>query len=174
MDERMVIPHALRAEALKSLHSAHQGTSLMTSRAQSSVFWPGLTADIERTREACGECWRMSPSQALLPPAPPCVPVAPFQAIAADFFEHRGMGYLVIVDRFSGWPHIVASLSGVKGFKRALLQYFESFDVAEEISTDGGPEFVATETQDLLRRWEYGTVCPPHTIPNLTAALRPP
>ena len=153
MDERIVIPHALRAETLKSLHSAHQGTSQMTSRAKSSVFWPGLTADIERTRAACGECWRMSPSQAPLPPAPPCVPVAPFQAIAADFFEHRGMGYLVIVDRFSGWPHIVASLSGAKGFKRALLQYFESFGVAEEISTDGGPEFVAAETQDLLRRW---------------------
>ena len=34
---------SLLSKVLRSLHSAHQGTSSMTSRAESSVFWPGIT-----------------------------------------------------------------------------------------------------------------------------------
>ena len=41
--ERIVIPPELRPEILKALHSAHQGITAMTSRAESSVFWPGIT-----------------------------------------------------------------------------------------------------------------------------------
>ena len=153
MDDRILIPRSLQAEALRALHSAHQGTIRMTSRAQGAIFWPGIAKDIEGERRRCPDCWRMAPSQAYLPPTAPCVPTRPFQAIAADFFDMRGVGYLVVVDRFSGWPHLVASLSGAKGFIKALINYFASFGAPEEISTDGGPEFVAKETTALLRRW---------------------
>ena len=150
---RVVVPTVLREEVLQALHSAHQGVGKMTDRALDTVFWPGLTQDLEQVRANCQECWRIAPSQPALPPASPQVPTRPFQAIAADFFVLRGVGYLVIVDRFSGWPHIVASLSGALGFRRALLRYFGSYGVPEEISTDGGPEFIAHDTEDLLRRW---------------------
>ena len=153
MDGRVVVPPALRQDVLRALHAAHQGTSRMSSRAQSTVFWPGITKDLETTRDRCHECWQMSPSQPRMPPTCPLVPIRPFQAIAADFCVVRGVGYLVIVDRFSGWPHIVASLSGAKGFARALVAYFATFGVPEELSTDGGPEFIAKETAALLDRW---------------------
>ena len=112
-----------------------------------------MSSDITRTRATCHECWRIAPSQPSTPPATPQVPSLPFQAVAADFFSLRGAGYLVIVDRFSGWPHIVASVSGAHGFCRALLSYFSTFGVPEELSTDGGPEFTARETAVLLGRW---------------------
>ena len=38
MGDRILIPQTLRAEVLRALHSAHQGTSRMTSRAQGAVF----------------------------------------------------------------------------------------------------------------------------------------
>ena len=153
MDSRVVVPPALQSEVLRTLHAAHQGTSKMSSRAQGAVFWPGISSDIEATRNACHECWRMTPSQPPMPPVPPCVPARPFQAIAADYCVARGTSYLVIVDRFSGWPHIVASRSGAAGFGRALVNYFASYGVPEELSSDGGPEFTAKETAALLRRW---------------------
>ena len=154
MDGRVVIPPPLRNEVLRALHAAHQGTSRMTSRAQTTVFWPGISKDLEDARDRCHECWRMSPSQPRMPPTSPLVPVRPFQAVAADFCVVRGVGYLVIVDRFSGWPHIVASLSGAKGFARALVEYFSTFGVPDELSSDGGPEFSGKETAAaLLVRW---------------------
>ena len=44
--DRIVIPKHLRSDVLVSLHAAHHGTSSMRSRAESSVFWPGITNDI--------------------------------------------------------------------------------------------------------------------------------
>ena len=153
MDQRIVVPQALRNEVLQALHAAHQGTSRMYSRALGAVFWPGITKDIECTRSRCHDCWRMTPSQSRMPPVQPCVPNRPFQAVAADFCVLRGIGYLVIVDRFSGWPHIVATKSGAKGLITTLINYFATFGVPEELSTDGGPEFTARETKSLLERW---------------------
>ena len=43
--------------------------------------------------------------------------------------------------------------SGAKGLCEALRRIFATFGVPEEISSDGGPEFVAMETMDFLTRW---------------------
>ena len=51
--DRVVIPAALRGVALETLHSAHQGITGMTERAQHSVWWPGITAKIKETRQKC-------------------------------------------------------------------------------------------------------------------------
>ena len=51
--DRAIIPTDLRKEILDTLHSAHQGTTGMTSRACSAVFWPHMQEDILRTRQAC-------------------------------------------------------------------------------------------------------------------------
>ena len=153
MDDRIVVPAPLRSEVLQALHAAHQGTSKMGHRAITAIFWPGISIDIETTRNRCPECWRMAPSHPPMPPVPPSIPIRPFQAIAADFCVARGTGYLVVVDRFSGWPHVVASLSGAAGFSRALVAYFATYGVPEELSTDGGPEFTAKDTAALLQRW---------------------
>ena len=40
--ERVVIPPALRQQILMFLHSAHQGVTSMTARAETTVFWPGI------------------------------------------------------------------------------------------------------------------------------------
>ena len=63
MGKRIVIPLSLRKEVLAHLHGAHQGVSQMTARAQASVFWPGITSDIARTRDNCGMCDTVAPSQ---------------------------------------------------------------------------------------------------------------
>ena len=61
--DRILIPPSLHNEVCKLLHHcAHQGTSAMNERAKSSVFWPGITTCINRTREHCETCWRMAPT----------------------------------------------------------------------------------------------------------------
>ena len=49
--DRVVIPTSLHHEVLRTLHATHQGVSMMTAHAESSVFWPGMTADISTTRQ---------------------------------------------------------------------------------------------------------------------------
>ena len=83
---RIVIPQSLRSDILQFLHCAHQGVARMISRAHKSVFWPGIIADIRRTRLRCNACNRMSPSQPSAPPARINQAEYPFQMICADFF----------------------------------------------------------------------------------------
>ena len=62
-ENRAVVPEKLRAEVLRNLHSAHQGVTQMRGRAETAVFWPGMTSDIQTTRERCLTCDRIAPSQ---------------------------------------------------------------------------------------------------------------
>ena len=156
--DRIVIPPALRQRVLDNLHSAHQGVSSMFSRAQSLVFWPGLTSDLERARAQCRTCHRNAPSQPKLPPTAPKLPTTPFQMVFADYFDLAGKHYLIIGDRLSGWTEVVkvtpgTSSSGSKGLCEALRRVFQTFGVPEEISSDGGPEFVSNEAKEFYIRW---------------------
>ena len=64
--DRIVIPASLQSNIIENLHSAHQGVTSMFSRAQASVFWPGMTSDIENARNSCRTCHRNAPSHAKL------------------------------------------------------------------------------------------------------------
>ena len=158
LNNRFVIPRGLQAEVLRALHSAHQGTTGMNNRAQSSVFWPGITADIAATRDNCLCCARNAPSLSKLPPTEPIIPTTPFEAIASDYFHLKGNYFLVIADRLSGWTEVKmvrknSVTSGAKGLCLALRSMFVTFGVPVEMASDGGPEFKAQETADFLKRW---------------------
>ena len=93
--DRIVVPPSLRPRCLSALHAAHQGTSAMTARVESSIFWPGISSDIQATIARCNDCNRTAPSQASLPPTPPTRAEYPFQCLCADYFHHSGHTYLV-------------------------------------------------------------------------------
>ena len=155
---RIVIPTSLRDRIIDNLHSAHQGTSGMLSRAQESVYWPGYTKDIEQARLVCRTCHRNAPSQAKMPPIEPRLPKVPFEMIFGDYFQLRGKHFLIIGDRLSGWTEVLkmkpgTSSAGSKGLCEALRKVFVTFGVPEELSSDGGPEFTSQESEDFYDRW---------------------
>ena len=152
-NDRIVVPQSLRTRVLEALHSAHQGTSSMIARAESSVFWPGITSDIKRIRASCQQCNRNAPSQPDAPPTPPTIPVYPFQAVCADFFHTCGQYYCVIVDRYSNWPIVDKSKEGAAGLITSLRKTFITFGISEELTSDGGPEFSASQTEKFLKNW---------------------
>ena len=154
---RVIIPPVLRPEIIESLHAAHQGVSAMNERAQASVYWPGITKDIQRARESCRSCNQNAPSQTRPPPVAPWIPSTPFEAISCDYFDYKGMHYFVAADRLSGWTeqeriHVGTNESGSCGLCNALRRLFARFGVPVEISCDGGPEFVAKESTDFYTR----------------------
>ena len=157
--DRAVIPSSLRRTILEGLHSAHQGVSSMQSRAQSIVFWPGMTLDIQETRSKCRECNRNAPSQAPMPSIQSTPPLTPFEQIFADFFEYGGHHYLITGDRLSGWTEVFSTptgsvWSGARGLIACLRSSFATFGVPDELSSDGGPEFAAGVTKNFLETWD--------------------
>ena len=80
--DRIVVSKSLREEVLDALHASHQGVTSMLARAESSVFWPGITPAITAVRANCNHCNRSAPSNPSAPPVPPTTPEYPFQCLS--------------------------------------------------------------------------------------------
>ena len=154
--ERIVIPENLRTRILQILHSGHSGVSSMINRAEQSIFWPGITNDIAQIRYSCLTCIKNAPSLAAGTPNAPPEPQYPFQSIVCDFFALNGHNYLVIADRFSGWIsvfYIDKNDFDSSSLASKLREYFHTFNVPEELSSDGGPQLTASPVQNLLKHY---------------------
>ncbi len=143
---------------METLHAAHQGETGMTLLAQTTVFWPGISKEIEKTRKTCDPCIHNAPSQPKSTPFPPIIPTTPFEAVVADYFQFEGHHYLVIGDRLSAWTevyhiHVGSNSSGSHGLVTLIKNFCGTFGVPVELSSDQGKEFVADETQDFFLRW---------------------
>ena len=152
---RTIIPRSLRRQVLESLHSAHQCPVRMTDRAKQSVYWPGISTDIDNIRSSCSYCSRNAPSLPSMPPLPLASPEFPMQMIVADYFDAKGKSWLVLADRFTGWlslfyfPKEASSSDLVKRLK----DYFSVFGIAEHLSSDSGPQFRSSQFQSFMKSW---------------------
>ena len=148
---RTIIPPRLRNHALQTLHSAHQGVSQMTSRAAECIFWPGITSHIQIKRESCVKCHTQAPSNPEAPPQLPTIPRYPFQQICIDMFSYKGISYIIIVDRYSGWPTVRKAQDGALGLIRTMKELINTFGIPEEVASDGGPELTAASFKNFLK-----------------------
>ena len=116
--------------------------------------WPTIST----VRARCNDCNRNAPTQAPLPSTSSTPPSTPFEEVFTDFFDCGGRHYLVIGDRLSGWCEVFRSTHGspqvgAEGLITCLWNYFSRFGVPIELSSDGGPEFVANATEIFLQHW---------------------
>ena len=125
----------------------------MTSRAEFSVFWPGIRPAIANLRARCRSCNERAPSQPHGPPLAAHEPVYPFQGICADYFKYKGCNYMVVVDCYSGRPIVQQPRDGSLGLVKYLREIFVTYGIADELSSDGGPEFTVEATKQLFSNW---------------------
>ena len=153
MNNRIVIPTALREQLLQSLHAAHQGIGAMCQRAADSIFWPNISIDITRVRNECEHCHRMAKSNAMEAPEEIVPPEFPFQKVCCDYFSFINRNYLVLVDRYSNWPIVFQEPGRAENLINRLRDIFQTFGVPEELTSDGGPQFTAGITEEFLKSW---------------------
>ena len=155
IDKHVVIPSTLQKEILAHLHSANQGVTGMRKRANTTVYWPGMSAAINNYRKACLTCEENAPSQ---PPEPIIMsppPEWPFQQLCADYFDIDGHYYLIVVDRYSGYPcisHFKPGQATTNNLIKECRLLFSTFGVPEEWGSDGGPQFKQS-FQEFLDTW---------------------
>ena len=94
---RIVVPDKMKHVTLQKIHQGHQGIQRCRLRANSSVWWPGISRDIEELIRSYPECQQ----SATLPIAPTYPPKHLWERVASDLFEHKKSTYLLVVDYFS-------------------------------------------------------------------------
>ena len=138
-------PPALRQSMLTKIHTGHQGITKCRERAKQSVWWPGLSKQIEDFVDKCDKCAKDRHNR-VEPMIPSDVPKRPWQKLGLDLFELNGASYLLVVDYMSAFVEI-AKLSSTTS--AAIVNHMRSMFARhgdpEVVVTDNGPQY-ASET----------------------------
>ena len=100
-----------------------------------------MMAELKQLIHSCPQCLELAPS-APKQPLQPSTSSYPMQTVGLDLFQALGSHYLVMMDRYSGFP-FVARLNKLttSAVLNVLDNWFLDFGYPETIRSDGGPQF---------------------------------
>ena len=155
MGTRIVIPRKLQPLMLDKLHSGHFGVNKCRRLAQVTVWWPGISKDIERKVAECYICTinRTAKKEPLLPTP---LPELPWSRIGCDLMQLNGSSYLVIQDYFSKFLFVERLNSTTASAVIAVFQrLFGEHGVPQVVRADNGPQFCCSEFQEFGKSWGF-------------------
>ena len=162
-NNRVVVPASLQQEMLEKIHQGHQGIQRCRLRARISVWWPGLSSQIDKMVQKCPYCAKYS-SPRKEPLMPSTLPAYPWQKIGTDLFALDGTMYLLAVDYFSRYPEVVKLTSTTsQSAINALKSLFSRHGIPEEVVSDNGPQYDSHEFTAFAKSYSFcHTTSSPH------------
>ena len=152
---RLIIPVGQRTEVLERIHEGHQGISKCRKRASQSVWWPGLSQDVEHMVSGCTECCKariQHPQPLLTSP----LPDLPWQKVGTDLFEWNKAAYLLIVDYYSRYIEI-AKLS--RPTAEQVIEHSKSIfarhGIPEVVISDNGPQYSSQLYSEFAKSYQF-------------------
>ena len=143
MGSRLFIPIWMQGLILDKIHDGHQGIVKCLERAKTSVWWIGLSSQIENLVKSCQKCIE-SATNSIEPLIPTEFPYRPWQRLATDLFELNSSKYLLVVDYYSRYIE-VAKLSGTTS--RAVVNHFKLIfarhGIPDTLVPDNGPQYAS-------------------------------
>ena len=160
---RIVVPSTMQEETLRKLHHGHQGIQRCRLRANTAVWWPGISRKIEDLVSRCKVCCREAlPQREPLRTSP--LPDHPWQKVATDLFELKGVTYLIIVDYFSRFPELIQlKTTTSRSVISALKVVFARNGIPEVVVSDNGPQYSSAEFTEFGATYGFThTTSSPH------------
>ena len=167
--ERLVIPHSLRYQTIKQLHSSHFGINGCLRRTRECLFWPSMSAEIKEYITQCEICSQYSAKQAkeILMSHKPTDRL--WEKVAVDICNLDNKDYLISVDYFSIFWEI-DRLRDTKASTcvRKLKSDFARNGIPDVVISNNGPQFTSSEFAQFGREWgfEHRTSSPGHQQAN--------
>ena len=102
---KLFVPQKARKNILEKLHIPHCGITKTRQAAADLYYWPGMSTEIKNMIDTCELCQVTRPSQ---PQEKPTTRKAdyPMEQVGVDLCQYRGKNFLIMVDRYSGFPFI--------------------------------------------------------------------
>ncbi|KAI5717273.1 hypothetical protein M8J77_003077 [Diaphorina citri] len=151
----MVIPRSLRKEILNKIHEGHQGITKCRRRASDSVYWPGLSDQIQQLVTNCPECieLRQNNREPLLPSP---VPNNAWERVGIDIAEINKKQYLVMVDYYSSYIEVLR-LNSMRSSEiiDKCKAVFARFGIPLEVRSDNGPCFASNEFLTFAKNYGF-------------------
>ncbi len=125
------------------MREGHLGVTKCRERAKQSVWWPGLSKELQKLIENCDICAgeRINPREPMLPTD---LPTRPWSTVGADLFQRDNKQYLVLVDYFSRYFEIVKlTLTTSEAVIEHCKLIFPHHGIPEVVHSDNGPQFAS-------------------------------
>ncbi|XP_060073920.1 uncharacterized protein K02A2.6-like [Ylistrum balloti] len=154
-NHKVIIPKSLREKMLALVHKSHLGIVKCKSMARDTLYWPGMSVEIENMIQKCSVCAEASRKDPKEPLKETEIPDRPWSIISTDLFEFRGQHYLVSVDHYSKWPELakldnLTSSNTIPYLKGQIARY----GIPDRIISDNGPQFACEEFTKFCK--DYG------------------
>ena len=152
---RIVIPKKLRPRVLSLAHEGHLGIVGTKQKLRSKVWWPGMEKDAEKHCKTCYGCQLVSRSSPPEPIRSTALPTGPWRDLAIDLLGPlpTGESILVVVDYYSRYYEIDIMRSTVASkVISSLEEIFARHGLPESLTSDNGPQFVATEFTEYMEQ----------------------
>ena len=136
------------------IHAGHQGIKKCRERCQQTVWWAGLSRQLEElisNRTTCSKVRYQHSEPLILSP----FPKMPREKVGTDLFEWKNSSYLLVVDYFSCFSEIAKFRSVTS---EAVIVHLKSIFARHGIPTtvlsDNGPQYSSYLFSQFAR--EYG------------------
>lgn len=151
---RIIIPQQLQNEVLQFIHVGHQGITKCRRRAQVSVWWLGLSVQLEDLIKNCPTCIeeRINIKE---PFHRESIPSRPMQKIAVDFFKHKSWN-IIITDCYSRYFEIYPVQSMTEDVLISKIKdYFSHYGICDTLRCDSGTQFTGYKFRTFASKFNF-------------------
>ena len=140
---------------LQKIHNGHQGIQRCHLRISQSVWWPGVSKEIEQFIKSCPTCVKASTPHKE-PMMYSALPNYPWERVGSALFELKGATYLLVVDYFFRFIEIQKlSTTNSKSVILALKAIFSRHGVLVTFVSDNGPHNASWEMQEFAESYGF-------------------
>ena len=152
---RIVIPTPIRQEMLNCIHSGHQGIAKCRERARRSMWWPGLSTQLDTLVKNCPECCKTQ-QQRLEPLMHSELPQLPWQKIGTDLFEWKQKQFLIVVDYYSRYVEIARlTRTTAEEVVKHTKSIFARHGIPETVISDNGPQYTSETYSNFAKTYHF-------------------
>ncbi len=119
------------------------------------MYWPGITKDVRNVVKTCKTCQVYQPNKQRQPLVQDPQPSQPGVVIVEDFLSCDGREYLVVMDKYSGWPEIYYFTRSVstEDMMLRLLAWSTTIGTPNRLTSDNGLQFKSKEFKEYCKNW---------------------
>lgn len=161
---RIVVPKQMQVEILEKLHHGHLGMTKSRERANQTVWWSGLSSEIDNYIRQCTHCQMKRPSQRSEPMVSTPLPDRPWQKIGTDLLDYKGKTFIVMVDYYSRYIEIAyLGTATSQSVICKMKDVFARWGIPESIMSDNGPQYSSRQFAEFAKEYAFvHTTSSPH------------
>ena len=146
----IIIPEALKQQALDQLQGNHKGIEKTKLLAHKSIYWVNANNDIENYTKNCNICLEFQQSQPKEKIIHHDIPIRPWNVVGDDMFQLNTKNYLCIVDYHRKFP-VVKKMEGLStdSLISALKVVFAKYNIPKRVMSDTSGNFISEKFKNF-------------------------